>query len=221
MKRLKDTRSDRERITMVVLQAMKFEAMFGGKGLYREWGEMPGPGPLNTVVAWKGHSYEKARIPPDGAIILCDTNPNHRWGVSFFAGVKPEGVDGWVLREPGTDNLLEMGNEGFTVLVGLYPPSLLEGRQKSFWDDLLYASHKVEDRGPRPCAITFDKRFSGREATVTFRRHIWFQKTGPGGVVLDTPLIVSLKIPARRNLKALAAQLEPHFRQHVWYREPA
>lgn len=231
MRGLRDRRSDRERITGVVLGALKFSALFPGRGMYRAWGVLPDKSDLSPV-AWKGSSYKRDEVPPDGSLVLCDTSPNHKWGVSFFEGFVPsvEGdqgrPDGWVLREPGTENLLNMANEGFTVLVGIPPTQILEGRQHAFWQDLWTATHREDSRWLKPQNITFDTRFLGREATVTFRRHIWFQRRNPtpGGETLDVPLIRKFTIPEKRTrtgLRELEEEIRAAEAAHVWNPEPA
>ena len=226
MRGLRDRRSDRERITGVALGALKFPALFPGQGMYRAWGVMPGKSDLGPV-AWKSASYKRDEVPPDGSLVLCDTNPDHKWGVSFFEGFVPlsEGdqghPDGWVLREPGTENLLNMANEGFTVLVGIPPTQILEGRQHTFWRDLWDVTHREDSRWLKPQDITFDTRFRGREATVTFRRHIWFQRRspGPGSEVLDVPLTMKFTLPekrTRKGLRDLEEQIRAAEATHVW-----
>jgi len=73
--------------------------------------------------------------PPVGTIVKCMTNPNHDWGISRFVSAPSSDslAEPYVLREIGSDRLLNMYNEMLHILIGMPEHLLLEG-----WDRKMY-----------------------------------------------------------------------------------
>jgi hypothetical protein len=99
-------------------------------------------------------------LPPPGTIVRCGTNPHHDWGISrYVQGSGNDRVDPWILREIGSDRLLQMRNERLEVLIGVPAADLLEGWE---WKVYLWSQKALLARYNEK-ADEFDFRWRGAE----------------------------------------------------------
>lgn len=126
-----------------------------------------------------------------GDIVRCRTNPKHPWGISEYVEDIPDGA---LLRQIGSDRLLNMTNESFDVLRFMTPSRLYTGKKLQVYN---WASGKAFSKRYNPDADYYKRcggvEFSGElpgyqpprnapvgQVVIWSRAHIWAQEKRQG-----------------------------------------
>jgi len=152
-----------------------------------------------------------------GDIVRCETNPHHAWGISEFVEILSVtggafGSAECILREIGSDRLLKMSNESFSVLRFMPLRLLYTGKKhqlynwgyKAFWEK---GNHNPDADYYKRCGGI---EFNGDTMIIWSRPHIWRQeKKGENGATLYAqPKRFELKWDKNTRLKDIVTAMQ-------------
>lgn len=159
--------------------------------------DRPAPQFIPTEMA---DAIELPLVPGD--IVRCKTNPNHQWGISEF--VEKTGYSDFVLKEIGSDRLLNMSNEALDVLRFIPQHLLYTGKKQQIYE---WASQKAFSEQCNPQADHFKRcggvSFDGDTLTIWCRAHIFCmeKKSEDGRTLYAQPKKFTLRWSGKTKLK--------------------
>jgi hypothetical protein len=155
----------------------------------------------------------------EGDIIRCNTNPNHRWGISEF--VSRRGYADFLLREIGGDKLLNMGNESVSVLRFMERSRLYAGAKYRVYK---WATFKAFEKPHNPDADNFKRcggvEFDGSTLTIWCRPHIWVaeKQSEDGDKLYAQPKKFTMQWDDKTKLKDIVSAMRSQgFADHFEY----